>query len=71
MLVCKNCGSPNVTTLAWVDVNTNEYDSEGPGDFYCEDCNSEEGVRPETQEEINQRIEAIQYLKQINSKLKF
>ena len=71
MLVCINCGSTNVTTLAWIDVNTNEYDSEGPGDIVCGDCNSEQGVREETPEEKQSRIEATKYLNQVNSKLKF
>lgn len=71
MLVCKNCGSTDATTLAWVNVNTNEYVSDGPDDFYCEDCGSSVGVRQETPEEKQERIEAINYLNQINSKLKF
>lgn len=71
MLVCKNCGSTNVQTLAWVDVNTNEYHCDGPGDMYCEDCNSDTKVREETPEEKMSRIEATKYLDSINSKLKF
>ena len=72
MLVCVKCGSPNVSILAWVDVNSNEYQGEGPGgQSYCEDCYSEEGVREETSEEKQERIEAINYLNQVNSKLKF
>ena len=71
MLVCINCSSTNVTTLAWVYVNTNEYESEGPSEFCCEDCNSNLGVRQETPEEQQERIEAINYLNQVNSKLKF
>lgn len=71
MLVCKNCGSENVSTLAWVNVNTNEYESDGPNDFYCEDCGSNEGIRQETPEEKQERIEAINYLNKVNSKLKY
>lgn len=71
MLVCKNCGSTNVSTLAWVNVNTNEYSCNGPNDVYCEDCGSKSGVRKETPEEKQERIEAINYLNQVNSKLKF
>ena len=71
MLVCKNCGSSNVSTLAWVDVNTNEYQSDGPGDFYCEDCNSTNGVREETPEETQSRIDAQRYLSLIMTNLKF
>lgn len=71
MLVCKNCGSTDVTTLAWVNVNTNEYDCDGPGDFYCKECGSRSGVREETPKEKQERIEAINYLNQVNSKLKF
>lgn len=40
--VCSNCGGDNVITLAWVDANTNEYESEGDnstGDSYCNTCN--------------------------------
>lgn len=41
-LVCKECGSTNIQTQAWVDANTNEYRSDGCGDSddnWCEDCN--------------------------------
>lgn len=71
MLVCKDCGSTDVTTLAWVNVNTKEYDCDGPDDFYCEECGSKRGVKQETPEEKQSRIEAINYLNQVNSKLKF
>lgn len=68
MLVCTKCGSINVQILAWVDINTNEYRGERT---WCEDCGSDEGVREETPEEKQERIDAINYLNQVNSKLKF
>ncbi len=70
MLVCKECGSTNVQTLAWVDVNTNEYHSEGTGDFSCDDCNSTEGVREETSEESQARRDTTKYLNSIITNLK-
>ena len=41
MLACENCNGRNITTLAWVDANTNEYKSDGLSeeeDNWCEDC---------------------------------
>lgn len=39
MIVCAECGSKKVQTKAWVDVNTNEYQSEtDDGVFFCCDC---------------------------------
>lgn len=38
MKVCKHCGS-TVYKLAFVDYNTNEYDSDLDGtDIYCDNC---------------------------------
>lgn len=72
MLVCIKCGSTNVQVLAWVDINSNEYRGEGSGGrTWCEDCDSDEGVREETPEEKQEGIAAINYLNQVNSKLKF
>jgi len=39
--VCEECGSDKVQTLAWVDFNTDQYVSEGPGgteDNWCPVC---------------------------------
>ena len=44
ILVCEECGSEKVQTLAWVECNTNNYISEGPSegadeqDNWCPDC---------------------------------
>lgn len=71
MWICKHCCSSDVVIQAWVDINTHEYDEEMPdAEIVCNQCGSMT-VRLETQEEINLRIEATQYLNQINSKLKF
>lgn len=71
MWICKNCQSSNVSIQAWVDINTSEFDEEIPdAEIVCNQCGNME-VRLETQEEINLRIEATQYLNQINSKIKF
>lgn len=44
MLVCSKCGNRDVQTLAWVNVNTNEYISDGPNDevddYWCSFCNT-------------------------------
>jgi Zn finger protein HypA/HybF involved in hydrogenase expression len=37
-LVCSECGSKNVQVRAWVDANTNRYESEIDGDAWCENC---------------------------------
>jgi len=46
LLVCKECGSDNVSMEAWVNVNTNEYVDDMGSDAYtsCEDCRGNEGV---------------------------
>lgn len=71
MWICTQCKSSDVVIQAWVDINTHEYDEElEDADIVCNQCGSMT-VRLETQEEINLRIEATQYLNQVNSKLKF
>lgn len=52
-LVCSTCGSSNIQTLAWVDVNTDEVMDSGPGDTqdnWCCDC--EDHVKFCTEEEF-------------------
>ena len=41
MLICSKCGGKNVSILAWVDANTNEYTCDGPEGVdhkWCDDC---------------------------------
>lgn len=42
VMVCSGCGSENVETLDWIDVQTNKvtgtYESEDPGSNWCRDC---------------------------------
>jgi len=41
-LVCATCKGSNIQVLAWIDVNSSEYKSEGPGEWndrWCSDCN--------------------------------
>lgn len=72
MLVCNKCGSTQVQVLAWVDANTNEYMGEFDSDAaWCDNCEENCSLREETPEEKQERIEAINYLNQVNSKLKF
>lgn len=45
---CRNCGSPNVQVLAWVDANTSEWicdanDPLMPEDTWCDDCEERAG----------------------------
>lgn len=37
--VCKKCGSDHIDMLAWVNVNTREYQEDsGVGEYYCLIC---------------------------------
>lgn len=43
---CEECGSTNIHVLAWIDANTHEFRSGGPGetqDQWCEDCKAHVG----------------------------
>lgn len=72
MLVCNECGSTQVQVLAWVDANTNEYMGELNNEkAWCDNCEETCSLREETPEEKQKRIEAINHLNQVNSKLKF
>ena len=43
IIVCEVCGSTNVETLAWVDVNSlvfkDNFDGSDKQDNYCNNCN--------------------------------
>lgn len=55
ILVCEQCGSKKIQTLAWVDANTNKYVGEFSNekqDNWCENC--EEHVYFTTEETYNQ-----------------
>ena len=48
MWVCSNCGSTNVQTKMWVNLNTNEPEGEvsdgDSSDNWCEDCEGHHDV---------------------------
>lgn len=39
-LYCGECKGSNISVLAWVDANTNEYQEDGPApnEIHCDDC---------------------------------
>ena len=42
MIVCNKCGGTNIFVKAWVDANTNEYDSDIDGTTgWCDECETE------------------------------
>ena len=42
MIVCNKCGGTNIFVKAWVDANTNEYDSDIDGTAgWCDECETE------------------------------
>ena len=43
ILVCRDCGTDNIQSLAWVDANTNKYVcnaglNDNDNDKWCNDC---------------------------------
>lgn len=46
LLVCRDCGSKNVSMEAWINVNTNKYvdDMGTEAQTSCENCQSTDGV---------------------------
>ena len=41
-LYCRECKGTNISVLAWVDANTNEFQDNGPApeEIHCDDCDS-------------------------------
>ena len=40
MYVCTKCGSKNVESLGWIDLNTGENGEDEVGEYFCRDCNT-------------------------------
>jgi len=53
MIVCNKCGGTNIFVKAWVDANTNEYDSDIDGTTgWCDECETEIKFKEKTLEGV-------------------